>query len=127
MTDLLTFMDAAYEREQRARVIAGQMIDALTERDGAWRSAAELALDLDLGLGAGERGKRAVRAGAAASCGRIISGQLGYKLTSDATPAEVSHACAWLERQAQEMAGRAAAQRRVWHASAAGRATAGAA
>jgi len=117
MTTLLDLIDAALAAEEATRTLADQMVAALREHaagNDGWRSAGELALDL--GYPTSERGKRAVRAAANASNGRIISGQKGYKLTCDATPAEIHHAAAWLEAQAREMAARACAIRRAWHA-----------
>lgn len=35
--------------------------------------------------------------------GRIISGQKGYCLTTEATASEIDHAASWLESQAREM------------------------
>ena len=50
---------------------------------------------------------RVLRLCAEASEGRVISGQKGYKLTAEATPGEIHHACAWLLSQAQRMTDRA--------------------
>jgi hypothetical protein len=50
---------------------------------------------------------REIRAIAAASRGRIISGQRGYRLTAEATIEEVNHAEAWLRSQAACMLKRA--------------------
>lgn len=50
---------------------------------------------------------RKIRAVANASNGRVISGQKGYRLTSEATRAEIDHACNWLRHQATEMQRRA--------------------
>lgn len=50
---------------------------------------------------------RVLRMCAEASEGRVISGQKGYKLTAEATPGEIHHACAWLLSQAQRMTDRA--------------------
>jgi len=61
-------------------------------------------------------GERVVRALAAASDGRVISGQLGYRLTTEATIAEVQHAADWLRHQAKEMTRRAVEIDRVYHA-----------
>ncbi len=58
---------------------------------------------------------RKVRAIAAASEGQIISGQLGYKLTLEATLEEVQHAEAWLHSQSKQMDQRALEIRRVYH------------
>lgn len=58
---------------------------------------------------------RKIRAVAAASEGQIISGQRGYRLTSEATIAEVQHSAAWLRHQALEMTRRAVEIDRVYH------------
>ena len=59
---------------------------------------------------------RSLRAIAAASDGRIISGQRGYRLNDrSATVEEIDHAATWLEAQAREMLKRAAAIRRRYH------------
>jgi len=50
---------------------------------------------------------RTLRAWAAASDGRILSGQAGYHLTATATPGDVAHAVAWLRSQASQMTRRA--------------------
>jgi hypothetical protein len=60
---------------------------------------------------------RTIRLLAAASDGQVLSGQHGYKLTSQATPEEMMHATSWLESQAREMSNRARAIRRRWHGS----------
>lgn len=93
--------------------LARRVIETLQARD--WTTAS--ALCGLLGLPAGEGCKRALRAAAEASDGQIISGQLGYKLTAAATPAEAHHAAAWLDAQAVAMSGRARAIRRAWHAA----------
>lgn len=54
-------------------------------------------------------GERYIRALANASKGRIISGQLGYRLTKEATFEEVIHAENWLRHQARAMMERAEA------------------
>lgn len=53
--------------------------------------------------------ERYIRALANASKGRIISGQLGYKLTKEATAEECAHAENWLRHQAKAMMDRAMA------------------
>lgn len=50
---------------------------------------------------------RKIRQIANASAGRVISGQRGYKLTSQASEEEVHHAAAWLRHQSSEMTHRA--------------------
>ena len=49
--------------------------------------------------------------------GRIISGQKGYCLTSEATLEEVRHALFWLRSQAHEMTRRALQIDRILHTS----------
>ncbi len=46
---------------------------------------------------------RKIRALANAAAGAIISGQRGYRLTSEATPLEIHHAWTWLAHQADAM------------------------
>lgn len=65
-----------------------------------------LARNVDLGCS-----DRYIRALANASKGRIISGQLGYKLTREATAEECAHAENWLRHQAKAMMDRAMAIR----------------
>ena len=50
---------------------------------------------------------RDLRAIAAASQGRIISGQRGYSLTTSASVEDVNHAIAWLRSQSRSMSTRA--------------------
>lgn len=50
---------------------------------------------------------RYIRELAHQSCGRIISGQHGYRATSQATQEERHHAKAWLKSQARKMNNRA--------------------
>ena len=63
----------------------------------------------------GQFSDRKLRAMAAASNGRIISGQKGYCLTSEATLEEVRHASFWLRSQAHEMTRRALQIDRILH------------
>ena len=82
------------------------LLDAL---DGhGWRSARELTA----ALGTDDR---TIRAMAAASDGRIISGQQGYHLTRTASVDAVNHAASWLEHQADQMRKRAYAIRQNLH------------
>jgi hypothetical protein len=80
-------------------------------RDRGWVNARTIAADIKLN-------DRDARALAEASAGAILSGQQGYKLTSQATPDEVHHATAWLESQARKMAQRAQRIRQYFHRSA---------
>lgn len=52
---------------------------------------------------------------AAASGGRILSGQRGYILIEEATVEEANHAASWLEHQAAAMQQRARDIRRAMH------------
>ena len=65
-------------------------------RGREWVAALTLAYEL-------RTNTRAVRASAAASGGRVISGQYGYRLTREAPVGDVEHAIARLESQAREM------------------------
>lgn len=59
---------------------------------------------------------RALRAVAAASDGRVLSGQKGYRLLDgEAALEDAHHAAAWLESQGREMIHRATAIRRRAH------------
>jgi len=58
---------------------------------------------------------RELRALAAASAGRIVSGQQGYCLIEEATVEEARHAAAWLRHQAAAMTRRAADIERAMH------------
>lgn len=59
---------------------------------------------------------RQLRALASASEGRIVSGQKGYKLTSDATPEEMNEFIGRMSSQETEMKRRRMETERVWHA-----------
>ena len=58
---------------------------------------------------------RTFRAIAAASQGRIISGQRGYARTDQASVEDVNHAAAWLEHQGELMIHRAKEIRQALH------------
>lgn len=64
---------------------------------------------------ASETDKRILRAIADASEGQIISGQKGYKLTAEATLAEIDAAAGWLKHQGEEMIRRYTEIQRVRH------------
>jgi hypothetical protein len=51
--------------------------------------------------------ERAIRARASQSRGTILSGQQGYRLTSESSPADVVHAAAHLRSRARELLTRA--------------------
>ncbi len=59
--------------------------------------------------------ERKVRAVANASCGQVISGQDGYKLTLQATIEEIQQASGWLRSQADAMRQRSIEIERVYH------------
>jgi hypothetical protein len=58
---------------------------------------------------------RHIRKLAAASGGRIVSGQLGYKLTIECTPEEAGHAQSWLRSQARQMIARSIQISKTFH------------
>jgi len=58
---------------------------------------------------------RDLRAIAAASQGRIISGQRGYARTDQASVEDVNHAAAWLQHQGETMIRRAHEIRQAMH------------
>lgn len=72
--------------------------------DGQWHTAKQIRAAL---LGTVRVTERSLRIIAEHSDGKIISGQLGYKRTIDATIEEVSHAENWLKSQAAKMVRRA--------------------
>lgn len=81
--------------------VEGRVDELVQALDGdGWKSAKKLAWLLDTD-------DRTVRAIAAASHGRIISGQKGYCLIEEATVEEANHAASWLRHQAAEMTRRA--------------------
>lgn len=77
-------------------------------RGDGWRSARSLAKFCGWT-------DRYVRRLAAASDGRIISGQQGYRLTLEATPEEIAHAADWYRSQARKMIVRSMQIRRLAH------------
>jgi hypothetical protein len=84
----------------------GQLIAALGRR--RWLTAARLTEATGFN-------DRKLRALAADSGGRIISGQKGYCLTTEATNEEIHHAASWLESQARVMTQRAISIRKFAH------------
>ncbi len=91
---------------QKATELVERLVTLLKGR--GWRSARELAQWLDTD-------DRTIREAAHLSQGRIISGQKGYRLASEATIAEVQHAADWLRHQGQEMLRRASEIERAMH------------
>ena len=85
-------------KDKAARLTA-KMLRVLA--DGCWHSAADLGMTV---LGLDDRTARSI---AERSEGSVISSQLGYKLTSRATDAEVRHAESTLRSQARKMLARA--------------------
>ena len=85
------------------------MLVALLGVERRWMTSAELACALCWT-------DRRIRAAAEAADGKVLSGpgSPGYKLTRDATPAEMC-VVATLESQARRMLARAVAIRRRWH------------
>ena len=81
---------------------AAEMMDRFYEQlqDGQWHKGSALSTRL-------HTSDRVVRMCAERSQGRVISGQLGYKMTRFATGDEIDHAEAWLLSQASKMKERA--------------------
>ena len=71
-----------------------------------WVKAWQLKFD-SLYQGSRSVSDRTLRAIAAASQGRIISGQKGYARTDQASVEDVNHAAAWLQHQGEAMIRRA--------------------
>lgn len=94
--DLFTWGQA--RGQGRAPVVASGEIDLFIAALGGhrWRTAAQLTTAIGLS-------DRKLRALAADSQGRIISGQRGYCLISEATPEEIAHAADWLIAQGRLM------------------------
>jgi hypothetical protein len=86
----------------------------LLETRSRWLTAAEVSRIVHDHTGA-DWPDRLIRQLAQASDGQIISGQRGYKHIDHATLEEATHAAAWLESQARQMADRACAIRRRLH------------
>lgn len=83
------------------------MVDFL--RGKGWMKAAEIEAAANVS-------DRKMRVIAEHSDGRIISGQMGYRLLDQSTPIEeVDRAASWLESQGKKMLLRGAAIRRYYH------------
>lgn len=89
--------------------VHGFQVEAMitTLRGKGWQTAKQLGAET-------ESDKRILRAVAEDSDGQIISGQKGYMLTIEATPADLA-AASWLQSQGNKMLGRWIAIQRVWH------------
>jgi hypothetical protein len=85
-----------------------RLVDRFLEQlaDAQWHRAKDLARVL-------HTDDRTIRRLGDVSGGRVISGQLGYKLTRFATNDEIDHAEAWLRSQASKMLERAVEIRRA--------------
>jgi len=88
--------------ETERKMASREMVIAFREAlaGNGWKTAREIreATGID---------DRVLRLCAESSDGEIISGQLGYKLTAEATPGEIIHAESWLLSQAKRMTDRA--------------------
>jgi hypothetical protein len=82
--------------------------------DGGWRLSSELAAEVLTRGGVNWSGAK-INSLAAAACPRIISGDLGYKLTIHATPEELDHFCNQMRGRGQAMVERAERTRRFAH------------
>lgn len=85
-------------------------LEKLLLESRCWMSAGDI-----MATTQGRALERDIRELASASNGRIISGQKGYRHTSNASPEEIQHAAAWLESQGKKMGERAQAIRRYAH------------
>lgn len=74
------------------------------EDSGCWMTAADIIAKHSMANT--EQTRRALRAMASASAGRIISGQQGYKLNALATPEERDRAVRTFKSQIREMSAR---------------------
>lgn len=102
--DLFRAQPGSGSVEELARLLAG--------RD--WLTAAEILRDL--GLEATEGRRRAIRAAAEGSEGRIAGGQRGYRLTRELTKAEFDACYGFLLSQARRMQQRAVEMAKVFYA-----------
>jgi len=83
---------------------------------GKWRKSTEMMDEIFTRSGGQTEWSGAkINSLAAAACPRIISGDLGYKLTEHATPAEVDHFCNQMRGRGQAMVERAEKTRRFAH------------
>jgi hypothetical protein len=107
-----------FTRSSRRELAASgglEKIIAILSAARDWLSASEICRAI--GLPDTEHNKRWLRLLAENSDGQIISGQLGYRLTAQASQDEIRTAAAWLEHQAARMSQRARAIRRRAHMS----------
>lgn len=98
MTDLPLFASLTHRQTLKAARLLDCLLDEL--HDGQWHTAKELGPVL-------RTNDRVIRKCADLSKGRVISGDLGYKLTRFATTEELDHAEARLNSQANKMKARA--------------------
>lgn len=92
----MTQLDLLLPRVQKK---AAEMMDRfliMLQEEGDWVKGSTLATRL-------HTPDRVVRMCASRSEGRVLSGQRGYRLTSQATLDEITHASGWLRSQAREM------------------------
>lgn len=106
--DLFTWKEA--RGQSRGPSVTDQELDRFIAALGSrrWRTAA----DLTAATGFSDRKLRAL---AAASDDRIISGQRGYCLLAEATPAEITHAADWIISQGKKMIRRGIKIRKAAH------------
>jgi hypothetical protein len=90
----------------------GVLINLL--QDKSWWGSAEITARLFPNMGAAVA-RTKINSLAAAACPRIISGDLGYKLTIHATPEELDHFCNQMRGRGQAMVERAEKTRRFAH------------
>jgi len=106
-SDMPTDQPSLLDWRPAARAIV-PLKEWLTGKD--WQTARQIGHAEDAGWS-----DRECRLAAEASGGEIITGQKGYKLLSEATPDEVSHAAAWLRSQGEKMIGRSVEIQRLYH------------
>src|SRR2546429_425497 len=106
---------AQFELDFTTRAAAGEPVVTASEvewfidklRGREWQTARDLGAT-------NEAMRRKLRAVAEAAVPKIISGQRGYKLTAEATPADIE-SFAWLRRQSRTNLRRYILTVRYWH------------
>lgn len=88
----------AFRRAEKQATLRPAFLKVL--EDGAWHRGRDLCREL-------ETDERTLRGVASESGGAIISGQRGYRLTAQATTAEIDHAENFYRSQARQMLRRA--------------------